>query len=107
MSYLNREAGKQSFLILSYTLTAVPGNLYYAAPEASQPQDHSPAMDVYSYGVLLMEMSLHEPPGLTMADKEGQILKITWPTMKNLVEKCMNKDLFKRPSMSQILLELI
>ena len=30
-----------------------PGNPFYSAPEAQFPDNHSPAMDVYSFGVLL------------------------------------------------------
>ena len=36
--------------------TAGPGNPAYAAPEADIPSQQSPKMDVYSYGVLLLEM---------------------------------------------------
>ena len=56
--------------IQSQTSTKVPGNPYYASPEADQPRKHSPAMDVYSYGVLVMEMCVHQPPGLTVPDKQ-------------------------------------
>ena len=38
--------------------TANPGNRVYSAPEAGNPREHSPAMDVFSYGVLLIEMSI-------------------------------------------------
>uniref|UniRef100_A0A1X7SDW2 Protein kinase domain-containing protein n=2 Tax=Amphimedon queenslandica TaxID=400682 RepID=A0A1X7SDW2_AMPQE len=46
------------------TGTVMPGNVAYAAPEAPIPDQHSPAMDVYSYSVLLMEMNLRCPPGI-------------------------------------------
>ncbi|XP_003392139.3 PREDICTED: probable serine/threonine-protein kinase drkD, partial [Amphimedon queenslandica] len=32
-----------------------PGGPLYAAPEAGNPREHSPSMDVFSYGVLLLE----------------------------------------------------
>ena len=41
---------------LQQVRTAGPGNLIYAAPEADIPFEQSPKMDVYSYGVLLLEM---------------------------------------------------
>ena len=44
--------------ISSYSIA--PGNPAYTAPEARFPDDHTPKMDVYSFGVLLFEMSLHE-----------------------------------------------
>ena len=92
--------------IQSQTHTQIPGNPYYASPEAGQPRDHSPAMDVYSYGVLVMEMCVHQPPGLTVLDKQRQINSISWSTMKDLVVRCVNEDRHKRPSISQVLAEL-
>ena len=92
--------------IQSQTSTKVPGNPYYASPEANQPWDHSPAMDVYSYGVLVMEMCVHQPPGLTVPDKQRQIDSISWSTMKDLVVRCVNDDRHQRPSISQVLAQL-
>ena len=85
------------------TSTKVPGNPFYASPEADQPRKHSPAMDVYSYGVLVMEMCVHQPPGLTVPDKQRQIDSISWSTMKDLVVRCVNEDRHQRPSISQVL----
>ena len=92
--------------IQSQARTQVPGNPYYASPEANQPRDHSPAMDVYSYGVLVMEMCVHQPPGLTVPDKQRQIDSISWSTMKDLVVRCVNEDRHQRPSISQVLAQL-
>lgn len=39
-----------------YTSTAGPGNPLYSAPEVGDPRKHSPKMDVYSFGILLIEM---------------------------------------------------
>ena len=36
--------------------TAAPGSPVYAAPEARYPDQHSPKMDTFSYGVLLVEI---------------------------------------------------
>ena len=88
------------------TSTKVPGNPFYASPEADQPRKHSPAMDVYSYGVLVIEMCVHQPPGLTVPDKQRQIDSISWSTMKDLVVRCVNEDRHKRPSISQVLTQL-
>ena len=88
------------------TSTKMPGNPCYAPPEADQPHKHSPAMDVYSYGVLVMEMCVHQPPGLTVPDKQRQIDSISWSTMKDLVVRCVNEDCHQRPSISQVLAQL-
>ena len=37
--------------------TAGPGNFIYSAPESLDPKLQSPQMDVFSYGILLLEMS--------------------------------------------------
>ena len=39
-----------------FTTTIGPGNPLYSAPEAGEPRRHSPKMDVYSFGILLVEM---------------------------------------------------
>ena len=59
--------------------TAGPGSPLYAAPEAGYPAQHSPKMDTYSYGVLLIEMCLRQlsSPG----QREAQILCIQWAAM--------------------------
>ena len=37
-------------------VTAGPGAIAYGAPEAADFTKHSPKMDVYSYGVLMLEV---------------------------------------------------
>lgn len=39
-----------------YTTTVGPGNPLYSAPEVGDPKQHSPKMDTYSFGILLIEM---------------------------------------------------
>ena len=55
--------GSANFL-QQISTTSDPGNPFYSAPEARYPREHSPAMDVYSYGVLLTEMALCRQPDL-------------------------------------------
>ena len=83
------------------TSTVMPGNAAYAAPEARDPERHSPAMDVYSYSVLLMEMTLHLPPEMTLAKREQQAGTISWPPMKSLVQRGLNAR--ARPTMAQVI----
>ena len=65
------------------TDTVMPGNVAYAAPEAHDPDQHSPAMDVYSYSVLLMEMNLCSRPEMTTAEREVQAGSVSWSDMKS------------------------
>ena len=89
-----------------HTRTDMPGNPAYASPESRYPDDHSPAMDVYSYSVLLMEMILHRPPAMTVPKREEQASLISWPPMSSLIQRCLNRDRHHRPTMIQILDQL-
>ena len=80
-----------------------PGNPFYSAPEAPFPDQHSPAMDVFSFGVLLMEIILRRPPASKTADKITQSETIQWATMKRLIQRCISHESQVRPSISQVL----
>ena len=83
--------------------TIMPGNPAYAAPEAPIPDQHSPAMDVYSYSVLLMEITLRSPPEMTTVDRERQSRTISWSPMKSLIQRGLNTTRQRRPTMSQVI----
>ena len=91
-------------LVQSISANSVaPGNPFYSAPEAPFPDQHSPAMDVFSFGVLLMEIILCQPPASKTADKMIQSETIQWPAMKRLVKSCVSRESQVRPSISQVL----
>ncbi|XP_011408880.1 PREDICTED: serine/threonine-protein kinase CTR1-like [Amphimedon queenslandica] len=83
--------------------TVMPGNPAYAAPEARDPDQHSPAMDVYSYSVLLMEMNLHSQPEMTTTEREVQSGSVSWSDMKSLIQRGLNVDPRARPTMAQVI----
>ena len=85
------------------TGTVMPGNVAYAAPEARDPDQHSPAMDVYSYSVLLMEMNLCSPPEMTTAEREVQAGSVSWSDMKSLIQRGLNANPRARPTMAQVI----
>ena len=85
------------------TGTVMPGNVAYAAPEAPIPDQHSPAMDVYSYSVLLMEMNLCSPPEMTTAEREVQAGSVSWSDMKSLIQRGLNANPRARPTMAQVI----
>ena len=94
-------------LVQSISANSVaPGNPFYSAPEAQFPDQHSPAMDVFSFGVLLMEMILCQPPASKTADKLTQSETIQWPAMKRLVQRCISRESQVRPVIAQVLIEL-
>ena len=81
--------------------TVNPGNPVYSAPEAGLPRDHSPAMDVYSYGVVLIEMMICRIP--EVAQRQLHINSIRQPTFKALIERCLKEYRRERPTMSEII----
>ena len=86
--------------------TRGPGNPVYAGPESRYPDDHSPKMDVFSFGVLLIEMVLHQPPGMTTAEKNRQVSEIQWMSMNSLIKLCLSQSPSHRPNMESVLTAL-
>ena len=84
--------------------TAGPGNPTYAAPEADIPSQQSPKMDVYSYGVLLLEMCSRRFPN--PEECEALLQRVQQPTMVALIRQCMERQPTRRPAMSDIIGQL-
>ena len=82
--------------------TAGPGSPAYAAPEASFPHRHSPKMDIFSFGVLLVEMCLRKLPESQPECRKDRIQNIQWPAMVSLIRSCTSEKSADRPSMSDI-----
>ena len=82
--------------------TVMPGNVAYAAPEAPIPEQHSPAMDVYSYSVLLMEMNLCSKPEMMIAERARQSGSVSWSDMKSLIQRGLKANPRDRPTMAQV-----
>ena len=84
--------------------TAGPGNPSYAAPEASNPALQSTKMDVFSYGVLLVEMATRRfPDKSTLA---LQIQRIQVPGLPGIIRRCVQDDPSRRPNISDLLTQL-
>ena len=84
--------------------TENPGNRVYSSPEAGNPREHSPAMDVFSYGVLLIEMSICAIP--QPGNRRQDINSIRRAGFKSLVQRCVMDNRKLRPKMSDIINEL-
>ena len=84
--------------------TAGPGNPTYAAPEADIPSQQSPKMDVYSYGVLLLEMCSRRFPN--PEECEALLQQVQQPAMVALIQQCMEREPMRRPTMSDIIRQL-
>ena len=96
-------SGFLSANFMGHTTTESPGIPVYAAPEACYPQQHSPKMDVFSFGVLLIEMCLSKFPESTPARRAAQIRHIHWSDMVFLIEGCISERRGDRPSTSEII----
>jgi len=86
---------------LQHLKTAGPGNPTYAAPEANIPKLQSPKMDVFSYGVLLLEMCSRKFP--SVEERETCLYRVQQPAMVGLIRQCLKQQPQSRPDMSQIL----
>ena len=87
-----------------HTTTAGPGNPTYAAPEASNPAQHSAKMDVFSFGVLLVEMCSGE---LAPTEHRDRLLAdIQWPAMVELIQQCLKHEPQRRPDMNTVITQL-
>ena len=84
--------------------TENPGNRVYSSPEAGNPREHSPAMDVFSYGVLLIEMSICAIP--QPGNRRQDINSIRRAGFKSLVQRCVMDNYKLRPEMSDIINDL-
>ena len=81
--------------------TTGPGSPAYAAPEADIPSQQSPKMDVYSYGVLLLEMCSQRFPN--REEFEALLQQVQQPTMVALIHQCMEREPMRRPTMSDLI----
>ena len=82
--------------------TANPGNPVYSAPESSDPTRHSPAMDVYSLGILIMEMATGQFPSSVMYEREAQIRAVKWGAVRDLIVSCTTSRVESRPNTSTV-----
>ena len=85
-------------------VTENPGNPVYAAPEAGIPSRQTTKMDVFSFGVLLIEMCTAQFPDCSRrATMIDNIRERRWVEM---IQQCIHQDRTQRPMMSQIITRL-
>ena len=75
-------------------------SLVYAAPESSDPALISPKMDIFSFGVLLVEMfSAHFP----FIEHRSALIESIDSTIQILIKSCLMDDPNMRPSAAQLI----
>ena len=80
--------------------TENPGSPVYTAPESNNPALQTPKMDIYSFGVLLVEMCTCEFPAPEC--RAELIDSIEYPRLVDLITHCLNKDKDRRPTAAQL-----
>ena len=100
--------GSLNFLRQSETINA--GNPAYAAPEALDRKkgSHSPAMDTFSFGVLLHELCSRTQPmgGLTPENFKYSHWKAPESQLVSLIMNCVNQNISGRPKMDNVIVRL-
>ena len=82
------------------------GNATYAAPEANTANQQTPKMDIFSFGVLLIEMCISEFPDTIEVEREAQIRSIPHAHFVALIRCCLQGNKDNRPSASDLITEL-
>ena len=84
--------------------TVGPGSPCYAAPEANDPTQQSPKMDIFSFGALVLEMLTGELPA---SDERARLLgAVHHQSLLALIQRCLSPKKEDRPSASDIISEL-
>ncbi len=85
--------------------TENPGSPAYSAPEAAIPSQQTPKMDIYSFGVLMLEMltgELRAPENCSSLFRQvhhRQLLRV--------IQRCLSERPMDRPSAEDIMSELL
>ena len=99
--------GSTNFMQASNTISA--GNPVYAAPEAlSSEGPHTPAMDVFSFGVLMFEMCSREFPA--QQPNQSTISHVKWDAIETtliaMIRHCLAVKYEERPAIDDVMNEL-
>ena len=84
--------------------TKNPGNPVYSAPETSDPSMQTTKMDIFSFGVLLVEMCTVQFP--EVATREAMIRSIRERHWVDMIRGCIQENQQERPSASWIITQL-
>ena len=84
--------------------TENPGSPAYTAPEASNPRLQSPKMDIFSFGVLILEMLTGQLPAPDQ--RPGLLCQVYHEQLLHLIRSCLSENSDDMPSASAIISHL-
>lgn len=84
--------------------TVGPGSPVYAAPESAIPKDQSPKMDIFSFGILLVEMLTDQFP--EEEHRRQLIASIDNRDFVAIINRCLLSESSKRPSAQELMSDL-
>ena len=91
--------------IQQQTATAGPGAMAYGAPEVGDFKKHSPKMDVYSFGIVMIETLTKTHP-FQMLDILKTQVRQRHPQYYQLVGNCTKQQSSDRPTMYDVLVKI-
>ena len=103
-SWLAKVSDYGSANYLRQVTTCGPGNPSYAAPEAAIPVQQSTKMDVFSFGVLLLEMWSRKFP--EKCERQVLLQGLRREGVREMVQRCLKHDPLQRPGMGDIVEQL-
>ena len=78
----------------------------YSAPESDTLVQLVPCCDVFSFGVLLLEMQCRDAPSSATSVRDKQLQRVNWAVLLALIRKCTAHEPSNRLSMSEVVQEL-
>ena len=84
--------------------TENPGSPVYSSLEARNPALQSPKMDIFSFGILLIEMLTGRFPEVNQ--RQRLMASIEHPDYLSLIEECMSEEKEERPSAKDVIAKL-
>ena len=108
---------KRSSVLESYQLTGKTGSMRYMAPEVFLQQQYTELVDVYSFGVILWQLTSGRVPfeGFNRRQLEDKVVRGGWrppidgslpAALRDLISACWSPHFTQRPSFARILSEL-
>ena len=88
--------------------STAPGAPVYSAPEVRKEMGirQTAKLDVYSYGILLCEVTVEQFPGEKSLPSMMQVVRCKWAFIHCLISSCIQSHPDRRPTMSYVLSEL-